>query len=111
MISLLAIPPGDMSVAALLLVIGPGLIGLQVEAVILLVVGRGLTGGSATKEVEGADSFLDFFGAFLEVDVLPFSFLLLEFFGAAGGISTVRSVGGSVQPFSICPNWKHLLHW
>jgi len=77
MISLLAIPPGDMSVAALLLVIGLGLIGLQVEAVILLVVGRGLTGGSATKEVEGADSFLDFFGAFLEVDVLPFSFLLL----------------------------------
>ena len=64
MISLLAIPPGDMSAAALLLVVGPGLIGLQVEAVILLVVGPGLTGGSATKEVEGADSFLDFFGAF-----------------------------------------------
>jgi hypothetical protein len=21
------------------------------------------------------------------------------------------SVGGSVHPFSICPNWKHLLHW
>ena len=75
MISLLAIPPGDMSAAALLLVVGPGLIGLQVEAGILLVVGPGRF--SATKEVEGADSFLDFFGAFLEVDVLPFSFLLL----------------------------------
>jgi len=49
MISLLAIPPGDMSAAALLLVVGPVLIGLQVEAAILLVVGRGLTGGSATK--------------------------------------------------------------
>jgi len=77
MISILAIPPEDMSAAALLLVVGPGLIGLQVEAVILLVVGPRLTGGFATKEVEGAYSFLDFFGAFLEVDVLPFSFLLL----------------------------------
>ena len=77
MISLLAIPPVDMSAAALLLVVGLGLIGLQVETVILRVVGPGLTGGSATKEVEGVDSFLDFFGAFLKVDVLPFSFLLL----------------------------------
>ena len=63
MISLLAIPPGDMSAAALLLVVGPGLRGL-VEAAILLVVGPGLTGGCVTKEVEGADTFLDFFGAF-----------------------------------------------
>ena len=36
MISLLAIPPGDMSAAALLLVVGPGLTGLQVKAAILL---------------------------------------------------------------------------
>jgi len=64
MISLFAIPPGDMSAAALLLVVGPGLIGLQVEAAILLVVGPGLTGGYATKEVEGADSFLDFLELF-----------------------------------------------
>ena len=43
MIILLAIPPGDMSAAALLLVVAPGLIGLQVEAAILLVIGPGLT--------------------------------------------------------------------
>ena len=64
MISLLAIPPGDMSAVALLLVVGPGLRGL-VEAIILLVVGPGLIGGCVTKEVEGADTFLDFFRAFL----------------------------------------------
>ena len=52
-----------MSVAALLLVVGPGLRGL-VEAAILLVVGPGLTGGCVTKEVEGADTFLDFLELF-----------------------------------------------
>jgi hypothetical protein len=38
----------------------------------------GLTGGCVTKEVEGADTFLDFLGAFLQLDVLPFSFLFLH---------------------------------
>ena len=66
-----------MSAAALLLVVGPRLRGL-VEADILLVVGPRLTGGCVTKEVEGADTFLEFFGAFLQLDVLPFSFLFLH---------------------------------
>ena len=65
-----------MSAAALLLVVGPRLRGL-VEAAILLVVGPGLTGGCVTKEVEGAYTFLDFL-AFLQLDVLPFSFLFLH---------------------------------
>ena len=52
-----------MSVAALLLIVGPGLRGL-VEADILFVVGPGLTGGSVTKEVKGADTFLDFLELF-----------------------------------------------
>ena len=34
------------------------------EAAILLVVGPGLTGGCVTKEVEGADTFLDFLELF-----------------------------------------------
>ena len=52
MIRLLAIPPGDMSsCAAMLLVVGPGLkcvsgglVRVEVEAAILLVIGPGLTG-------------------------------------------------------------------
>ena len=28
-----------------------------------------------------------------------------------GGNSAPSSVSGSKHPFSICPNWKHLLHW
>ena len=52
MIRLLAIPPGDMSsCAAMLLVVSPGLkcvsgslIRVEVEAAILLVIGPGLTG-------------------------------------------------------------------
>ena len=63
MISLLAIPPGDMSTAALLLIVGPGLRGL-VEVVILLIVSPGLTDDCVTKEVEGADTFLDFLELF-----------------------------------------------
>jgi hypothetical protein len=63
MISLLAIPPGAMSAATLLLVVTPGLRGLQVEAVILLFVGPGLTGG-CVEEVEGADTFLNFLKLF-----------------------------------------------
>ena len=47
------------------------------EAVILLVVGPGLTGGCVTKEV-GVDTFLDFFGTFLQLDILLFSFLFLH---------------------------------
>lgn len=77
MISRLAIPPGDMSAAALLLVVGPGLRGLEVPAAIVLVVGPVLT-GCLTKEVEGAGNILDFFGAFLEVEVLDFTFLFLH---------------------------------
>ena len=61
---LLAMPPGDMSsCAAMLLVMGPGfngeaegLDGVEVEAVILLVIGPGLTGASETKIVEGVDA-------------------------------------------------------
>ena len=66
-----------MSADALLLVIDPRLRGL-VEAAILLVVGPRLTGGCVTKEVEGAYTFLNFLGAFLQLDVLPFSFLFLH---------------------------------
>jgi len=52
-----------MSTAALLLVVGPGL-RVLVKAVILLVAGPRLTGGCVTKEVEGADTFLDFLELF-----------------------------------------------
>ena len=61
MISRLAIPPGEVSAAALLLVVGPGLRGLEVEAAINLVVGPGLTGVCVTKEVEAALNYLVFF--------------------------------------------------
>ena len=52
MMRLLAMPPGDMSnCAAILLAVGPGpngefgdLVGVEVEAAILLVIGLGLTG-------------------------------------------------------------------
>ena len=52
MMRLLAMPPGDMSnCAAILLAVGPGpngefgdLVGVEVEAAILLVIGPGLTG-------------------------------------------------------------------
>ena len=66
-----------MSAAALLLVVGPGLRGL-VEAIILLVVGPRLIGDCVTKEIEGAYTFLNFLGAFLQLDVQPFSFLFLH---------------------------------
>ena len=64
MIRLLAIPPGDMSsCAAMLLVVSPGLkcvsgslIRVEVEAAILLVIGPGLTGASETMVVEGVDA-------------------------------------------------------
>ena len=100
MMHLLAMPPGDMSnCAAILLVVGPGLngefgdlVGVEVEAAILLVIGPGLTGtwvtkelqvvaGSwATKEVDVLDAqvFLDFFEVFLDLldfEVSPFLFL------------------------------------
>ena len=79
MISRLAIPPGDVSVASLFLVVGPGLRGLEVEAVINLVVGPGLTGVCVTKEVEtAADAFLYFLGALVEFEVLGFSSLFLH---------------------------------
>jgi hypothetical protein len=75
MISLLAMPPGDMS--ALLLVVSPGLSGVEVVAAFLLVVGPGLTGDSVAKEVEvDVDAFLDFLGTSLGF-VLSFAFLLL----------------------------------
>ena len=51
MMRLLAIPPGDMSNYAAILVVGPGLngesgglVGVEVEAAILLIIGPGLTG-------------------------------------------------------------------
>jgi len=76
MISRLAISPGEVSAAALLLVVGPRLRGLEVEATI---VGPGLTGVCVTKEVEAAaDAFLDFLGALVEFEVLGFSFLFLH---------------------------------
>jgi len=60
MMTLLAMPPGDMfSCAAILLVVGPGLTGVlgefvrvETEAAMRLVVGPGLTGASTTMEVE-----------------------------------------------------------
>jgi len=58
MISRLAIPPGEVSAAALLLVVGPGPRGLEVEAAI---VGPGLTGVCVTKKVEAALNYLVFF--------------------------------------------------
>lgn len=58
MISLLEIPPEDMSATALFLVVRPGPRGLEVEAAILLVVSPG--GGCVTKQIKGADAFLDF---------------------------------------------------
>jgi len=64
MMRLLAMPPGDMSsCAAIILVVGPGLngeaeglVGVEIEAAILLVIGPGLTGASETKIVEGVDA-------------------------------------------------------
>ena len=61
MMTLLAMPPGDVSnCAAIRLVIGPGLtgvpgglVGVETEAAILLVVDPGLTGAWMAKEVEG----------------------------------------------------------
>jgi hypothetical protein len=60
MMTLQAIPLGDMSnCAAILLVVGPGLTGVlgefvrvEIEAVMHLVVGSGLTSTSTTMEVE-----------------------------------------------------------
>lgn len=72
-------PPGDMSCdAALLLVVGPGLTGVEVAAAIRLVVGPGLTGDSVAKVVEvDADAFLDFLGTSVGF-VVSFAFLLLH---------------------------------
>ena len=61
MMTVLAMPPGDVSsCAAIRLIIGPGLVGVpgglvavETEAVILFVVGPGLTGAWMAKEVEG----------------------------------------------------------
>lgn len=54
-------PPGEVAIsAALLLVTGPVLVGVEGEASMLLVVGLGLTGG---VEEESFDVFLDFEGA------------------------------------------------
>ena len=96
---LLAIPPGDMSNYAAILVVGPGLngesgglVGVEVEAAILLIIGPGLTGTWVTKEVQvavgswatkkvevlDAQAFLDFFEVFLDLldfEVSPFLFL------------------------------------
>ena len=97
---LLAMPPGDMSnCAAILLIVGPGLngesgglVGVEVEAAILLIIGPGLTGTWVTKEVQvaagswatkkaevlDAQAFLDFFEVFLDLldfEVSPFLFL------------------------------------
>jgi len=59
MMSLLAMPPGDMS-CDLLLVVGPGLASVEI-AVIICLVGPRLTGDSVAKEAEVvANSFLDF---------------------------------------------------
>jgi len=70
-------PPGDMS-CDLLLVVGRGLAGVEIEAAICLVVGPRLIGDSVAKEVEVvANSFLDFLGA-LAVFVVSFAFLLLH---------------------------------
>ena len=64
MIRLLAIPLGNMSsYAAMLLVVSPGLkcvsgglVRVEIEAAILLVIGPGLTGASETMVVEGVDA-------------------------------------------------------
>ena len=61
MMTLLAMPPGDVSSCVVIrLVIGPGLtgapgglVGVETEAAILLVVGPGLTGAWMAKKVEG----------------------------------------------------------
>jgi len=61
MMTLLAMPPGDVSSCATIhLVIGPrltgvhgGLVGVETKAAILLIVGPGLTGAWMAKEVEG----------------------------------------------------------
>ena len=61
MMTLLAMPPGDVSsCAAIRLVIGPGLtgvpgglVGVETKTTIFLVVGPGLTGAWMAKEVEG----------------------------------------------------------
>ena len=61
MMTLLAMPPGDVSSCAVIrLVIGlgltgvpGGLVGVETEAAILLVVGPGLTSAWMAKEVEG----------------------------------------------------------
>ena len=52
--TLLAMPPGDISSrAAILLVVGPGeFVRVEIEVVMHLVVGPGLTGASTTMEVE-----------------------------------------------------------
>jgi len=77
MMSLLAMPPGDMS-CDLLLVVGRRLAGVEIEAAICLVVGPRLTGDSVAKEVEVvANSFLDFLGALADF-VVSFAFLLLH---------------------------------
>ena len=60
MMTLLAMPPGDMSsCVAILLVVGPRLTGVlgefvrvEIEVVMHLVVGPGLNGASTTMEVE-----------------------------------------------------------
>ena len=59
MMSLLAMPPRDMS-CDLLLVVGPGLASVEI-AVIIYLVGPRLAGDSVAKEAEVvANSFLDF---------------------------------------------------
>ena len=102
MMTLLAMPPGDMSsCVAILLVVGPRLTGVlgefvreEIEAVMRHVVGSGLTGASTTMEVEVvvvpgvlatasflappflAPPFLDFLEAgCFEVPASPFLFL------------------------------------
>jgi len=40
-----------------------------------------------------------------------FHYLVFPFFGWGGGSSCSNSAWVALQPFSICPNWKHLLHW
>lgn len=78
MINLLAMPPGEIACsAAILLVTGPVLVGVDGEAAMLLVVGPGLTGGVE----KSFDVLLDFEGACatalleLEATTPPFLFL------------------------------------
>ena len=54
MMTLLAMPPGDMSsCVAILLVVDPGeFVRVEIEAAMRLVVGPGLTGASTTMEVK-----------------------------------------------------------